>query len=116
MLGTRRNSSQRVWYERRQRRLFLARLAPLLLFTTIFLIPLGALFAYSFGSTTIIDVQFGTDIHNYTSALTDPFYLRLFGRAIVECVYSSQCVVFLLGIPSPTRSHSGRCDVAASSF
>ena len=63
-----------------------------------FFVPLCALFAYSLGNTTIVDVSVGTDPHNYVRAFTDSFYLHLFGRAIVNgLLVGMSCV--LLGYP-----------------
>lgn len=98
-LGGPRIESQRTWYERRERRLFTLRLSPLLVFVGLFfLVPLGALFAYSLGSTTFVDVKLGTSFHNYATAFGDTFYLRLFGRAIVNGLLVAVFCV-LLGYP-----------------
>jgi spermidine/putrescine transport system permease protein len=60
-------------------------MTPLALFTlTFFLVPLGALFAYSLGTSTAISISFGHNLENYSKALTDPFYLRLTGRALAN--------------------------------
>jgi ABC-type spermidine/putrescine transport system permease subunit I len=69
------------------------------LFTlTFFLVPLAALFAYSLGHSSAIKVSFGHSLANYSRALSDPFYLSLFGRALTNGLMVA-CISVLLAYP-----------------
>ncbi|MBI5090302.1 MAG: ABC transporter permease [Actinobacteria bacterium] len=62
----------------------MARLTPLAVFLTIFFVaPFVVLFLYSFGSSTIFELKFGTSGANWSSALTDSFYRTLLVRSLV---------------------------------
>jgi spermidine/putrescine transport system permease protein len=63
---------------------FLIRIGPATGFVlAFFLVPLGVLFAYSFGQTTYISFGFGTSLHNYTEGFTTHLYLSLIGKSLV---------------------------------
>jgi spermidine/putrescine transport system permease protein len=62
---------------------FALRIAPAAGFVLVFLVvPLGILFAYSFGRSTFVDLEFGTSLDNYRSALESTLYRTLILRSI----------------------------------
>jgi spermidine/putrescine transport system permease protein len=81
--------------ERRRLIAFLTKLAPLLVFTTLFfLIPLGFLFAYSLGSSDSFSVSFGHSFANYSAALHSGIYTQLLLRTLgIGLVTAFACVV-----------------------
>jgi spermidine/putrescine transport system permease protein len=80
-LGT---TSSAMHHDHVERRWFVARLTPLAIFLTVFFFgPFVILLLYSFGSSTIFELKFGTSLANWTAVLTDSFYLRLLGRSIL---------------------------------
>lgn len=57
--------------------------APAGLFMAIFfIVPLGVLFAYSFGATNGIDVSFGFSLDNYAKVVTSPLFRDLIWRSL----------------------------------
>lgn len=57
--------------------------APAGLFMAIFfIVPLGVLFAYSFGATNGIDVSFGLSFDNYAKVVTSPLFRDLIWRSL----------------------------------
>jgi spermidine/putrescine transport system permease protein len=89
-------SRERAWHERRERRNYLLRLSPILLFTlAFFLTPFVTLFLYSFGESTFIDLSYGSDPQHYVSAFTDPLYRRLLLRALAIGVVTSVLCIAL---------------------
>ncbi len=57
--------------------------APAGLFMAIFfIVPLGVLFAYSFGATNGIDVSFGLSLDNYAKVVTSPLFRDLIWRSL----------------------------------
>lgn len=57
--------------------------APAGLFMAIFfIVPLGVLFAYSFGATNGIDVSFGFSLDNYAQVVTSPLFRDLIWRSL----------------------------------
>jgi spermidine/putrescine transport system permease protein len=64
-------------------RAFGARIGPAGLFVGLFLVvPLGVLFAYSFGQSTYIDLEFGTSIDQYKIGLESELFRRLIFRSV----------------------------------
>lgn len=62
---------------------FAARVGPAGVFVAFFLVvPLGVLFAYSFGQATYIDLEFGTSIDQYRTGLGDELFRRLILRSV----------------------------------
>jgi spermidine/putrescine transport system permease protein len=62
---------------------FALRATPATVFVLFFLvIPLGILFAYSFGHSTFLDLEFGTSLDNYRTALESELYRRLIVRSV----------------------------------
>ena len=76
-------------------RQFLVRVAPATAFVAaLSLVPLGALFAYSFGTSTYLSIEFGTSLDNYRRALETALYPQLIFRSIwVGVVTALVCVV-----------------------
>ena len=63
---------------------FLLRIGPAALFLGVFfLVPLLVLFAYSFGSSTFVAIEFGTSLENYRGAFTRSLYPELILRSVL---------------------------------
>ena len=100
-------------HEKTEKRWYVARLTPLAAFLTIFFVaPFVILFMYSFGSSTIFELKFGSNFENWSSALTDSFFRTLLFRSIVNGVMVGVISV-LLAFPfayaitlGPLRKHS----------
>jgi spermidine/putrescine transport system permease protein len=64
-------------------RSFLIRIGPAGAFVLAFtLVPLGVLFAYSFGRSTFVSLEFGTTLDNYRAAFESDLYPELIFRSV----------------------------------
>jgi spermidine/putrescine transport system permease protein len=62
---------------------FAIRISPAALFVVAFLvIPIGVLFAYSFGRSTFVALEFGTSLDNYRRGLDSSLYRTLIWRSV----------------------------------
>jgi spermidine/putrescine transport system permease protein len=73
--------------QRAARRWYVVRLTPLVLFLGVFFVaPFVILFLYSFGRSSIVSLSFGTNLDNWSTALSDPFYRDLLVRSLTTGV------------------------------
>jgi spermidine/putrescine transport system permease protein len=62
---------------------FAIRITPAAIFVLVFLVvPLGVLFAYSFGRSTFLALEFGTTLDNYRRGLESGLYRTLIWRSV----------------------------------
>lgn len=74
---------------------FALRMAPSAAFIVVFLlIPMGVLFAYSFGESTFVSLEFGTTLDNYRRALESELYRALIWRSVATgLMVATVCVL-----------------------
>jgi spermidine/putrescine transport system permease protein len=75
---------------------FALRVAPTAVFLTLFFaIPVGVLFAYSFGSSSLLGLEFGTSLDNYDEVVSEYLFGSVYVRTLLVAAITGALVVAL---------------------